>query len=824
MKRTFLLLLILFTIQISQAQRTYKPSEKQDFDLIHTTLDLKPDWKTNYLYGKAELRLKPWFYPQEKLVLDAKGFQINEVKLNGESVIFEYDLEKLTIPLGRKYSSNEEIQIFVDYVAKPDELANIEVFKNSEYKGLYFINPIKNKPQQLWSEGETEYNSCWFPTLDSPNQKHTQEISITVAKDLKTLSNGLLTSSKINDDGTKTDTWVQNLPHSVYLSMIAAGSFEKVVDSTYTAFEVSYYVESEFKDDAYHIFGRTPEMINFFEELLGTKYPWEKYTQIAVRDYISGAMENTSATIHGSFIQKHVNQIVDNNDDGIIAHELFHHWFGDLVTTESWANLSLNEAFANYSEYLWAAYKDRKNEGDWLNYIALNQYLNESDSKQEAVIRYYYENKEDMFDSHSYEKGGRILHMLKYELGDEAFFAGLKYYLEENKFKNVEIHNLRMAMEAVSGRDLNWFFDQWFLKPGHPRLRVEHSFNKNKVKIEVIQQLDSVNNEVYHLPLTVEIGTADGNFRKQFWINKASHTFEFTWDVKPTYISADPDGYLLAVVDNIQSEKELYAQFNSSKSMISRLKAFNKLTEETEATTDSQIVLNQMFDDKKRAMTLAALKDNFWKIREMAVLKFLNYDGKDFLKVEKALQSLIRVDEKSQVRSAAILAMKNFLNPQNDLLFRNALNDTSYTVRAAALEAILINQPSDADSLAESFSRINDVNIFSAVAGHKASNGNPNDFEWFTDKLSRLNGTELYQTMGIFGSYIVVTDNETQLKSIPFLKEIALNEKSWYARFSATQALLLLMDLTSAKAALKEIFASETEERLKNIYSQVPID
>jgi aminopeptidase N len=824
MKYTLVLILVLFTFSYSSAQKTYNPSDNQDFDLIHTKLDLKPDWKSNYLYGKAELRLKPWFYPQEKLILDAKGFQVNEVKLNDESVSFEYDSVKLTIPLGRRFSSHEEIKISIDYIAKPDELTKIEAFKNSEFKGLYFVNSLKNKPQQIWSEGETEYNSCWFPTLDSPNQKHSQEISITVAKDFKTLSNGLLSASKINDDGTKTDTWVQDLPHSVYLSMIAAGPFEKVVDSTYSNFEVSYYVEPEFKDEAYHIFGRTPEMINYFEELLGTKYPWKKYAQIAVRDYMSGAMENTTATVHGSTIQKNRNQIIDNNDDGVIAHELFHHWFGDLVTAESWANLSLNEAFANYSEYLWATYKYGEDEGDWLNYIALNQYLNESDSKQEAVIRYNYDSKEDMFDSHSYEKGGRILHMLRNELGDKAFFAGLKFYLEENKFKNIEIHNLRMAMEAVSGRDLNWFFDQWFLKPGHARLRIEHTSVKDKIRINVIQQLDSINNQVYQLPLTIEFGTANGNFRKQFRIDKASNTFEFKWDAKPTYISADPDGNLLAVVDNIQLDDELYAQFASSKSMISRLKAFNKLTIEPEATTESQLDLNQMFDNKKRAMVMAALNDNSWKIREMAVHKFFNYDGKDFLKVEKILQSLIRVDQKSQVRSAAILAMKNFLNPQNDLLFRNALNDTSYTVRGAALEAILINQPADADSLAESFGGINDVNIFSAVAGYKASQANPKDFDWFTDKLSELSGTELYQTMGIFGSYIVTADTETQQKSIPFLKDIALNENSWFARFSAAQALILLLDLEPAKDALKEVFKREKEERLKNIYSQVPID
>jgi len=822
MKKLFWLLIFLAYIPFSSAQNRYNPSQTKNFDLIHTKLEVRPDWQTNYLYGKAELLLKPWFYPQDTLVLDAKGFDILEVKVNGNVSNWQYDNLTLSIALGKLFNANEEFNINIDYIAKPEQLTDLKELKDLKEKGLYFINPIKGKPQQLWTQGETEYNSCWFPTLDSPNQKHSQEISITVPQSFETLSNGLLKKSVAHTDGTKTDTWFQELPHSVYLTMIAAGPFKKIIDSTYLNFEVSYYVEPEFETEAYHIFGRTPEMIHYFEKLLGTKYPWKKYAQIAVRDYISGAMENTTATVHGNTIQKNANQIVDNNDDGVIAHELFHHWFGDLVTAESWANLALNESFADYSEYLWATYKNGKDEGDWINYIALNDYLDEAKEKQESVIRYTYADKEDMFDGHSYAKGGRILHMLRNEIGDAAFFAGLKLYLEENKYKNAEIHNLRMAMEAVTGKDLNCFFDQWFLRPGHPRIRVEHSYKNESLIISINQQLDSINDWIYTLPLTLEVGTENGSFFKTLTISKAQENFSFNLTEAPNYVLADPDGYVLGVIDNVQSEKEQYAQFEQAKSMIARLKAFNKLTQEVEVT-DGQFSPNQMFDAKRRQMTLAAFNDKFWKIRELAAHKFFDYDGEDFLKVERDLQSLIRVDEKSQVRAAAILAIKNFLNPQNDLLFRNALNDTSYTVRAAALEAILINQPLDADSLADALSQINDVNIFAAVAGHKASQANPEDLNWFMEKLKMLSGIELYQTMGIFGSYLVSSDVNTQKKSIFFLKDLSMYEKSWYGRFASAQALMLLLDLDESKVALKEVFEREKDEKLLNIYSQIPL-
>ena len=816
------LFFVMFLVSISYAQQNYNASETKLFDLIHTKLDVKPDWSTNHLEAQAELTLKPWFYPQENLILDAKGFDIKKVALNNQTVDFKYNGLKLEIPLGRPFNAKETINIKINYTAKPDELGKVPALKGLEYKGLYFINPDKNKPQQIWSEAETEFNSCWFPTLDSPNQKHTQEISLTVPKHFTTLSNGLLKNSKENADGTKTDTWFQNIPHSVYLSMIAAGDFKKVTDSTFKAFEVSYYVERQYEKYAYSIFGRTPEMIRYFEELLQTKYPWQKYAQIAVRDYVSGAMENTTATIHGSGIQKNDNQIVDNNDDGVIAHELFHHWFGDLVTAESWANLPLNEAFADYSEYLWANHKYGKDEGDWLNFTALNQYLDEAENKQEPVIRYGYSDKEDMFDSHSYAKGGRILHMLRNEVGDQAFFEALKQYLENGKFNNAEISNLRLAFENVTGRDLNWFFDQWFLKKGHPRLEVEYSYKSEVLSLNIKQTIDSLNDWVYQLPLAVEIGTDEGVTRKNVYLNKESQTFSFQLDNKPTYVAIDPDGYALAVISQKQKTKELISQFENSKSAIARFKAFNEITAEKES--DNNMAPNPMFDKAKRNLALKAMEDDFWKIRELAAHKFFNYDGDEFLKVEKNLQSLIRIDPKSQVRGAAILAMKNFLNPQNDLLFRKALEDTSYTVRAAALEAILINQPPDADELTKKFENIDDVNVFSAVAGYKALQGKPEDLDWFKNKLGELSSGELYQTMGIFGSFLVSTDTITQIASIPFLKDIALNDSEWYGRFSATQALMLLIDLKDANSALKEVFSAETEERLQSIYSQIPLD
>ncbi|WP_304233651.1 M1 family metallopeptidase [Jiulongibacter sediminis] len=822
MKKFYTIFLFFFGGQIVLAQQNYNPSETKLFDLIHTELHLKPDWTRNEMEGRAILQLRPWFYAQDQLILDAKGFQIHSVGLNDQQARFEYDKLKLNIHLDRSYTKTDTVQVIIEYTARPDKLQEIEPLKSSTYKGLYFINQSNSRPQQIWTEGETEYNSCWFPTLDSPNQKHTQEIHLTVPKVYKTLSNGLLVSSKDNEDETRTDVWKQNIPHSVYLTMIAAGDFTKVTDPRFKDFEVSYYVEPEFEESAQAIFGRTPAMIRYFEDLLNIKYPWSKYAQIAVRDYVSGAMENTTATVHGSSVQKNGHQLIDGNDDGVIAHELFHHWFGDYVTAESWANLSLNEAFANYSEYLWASHFYGKAEGEWLNFTELNQYLDESDSKQVPVIRYGYEDKEEMFDSHSYAKGGRILHMIRQEVGDEAFFKALEVYLKENKLKNAEIHNLRMAFEEVTGRDLNWLFDQWFLTAGHPRLNISHSYENEQLKIEIFQQTDSVNNQIYRFPLKIEIGTENGTRIEELEIDQNLEVFSFNLAEQPLFVVADPFSDFLGVIDQDQTEEELFAQSRHSKGAIARAKAFNFLSDSE--NLEGELSLNAMFDEKRRELAIEMLTDPFWKIREMAVHKFFDYDGDDFLKVERRLQSVIRTDEKSNVRSAAILAMKNFLNPQNDLLFRKSLADTSYAVRAAALEAILISNPPDADSLTHMMEDIKDVNIFVAVANHKAAKAEPEDYQWFEDRMSKLSGSELYQTMGVLGSYLVRAPVEIQWRSIPFLKEIAMNETNWIGRYAATQALLLLTEHPQALEALKEVIATETNEQLKEMYQQIPVD
>ncbi len=330
----------------------YKGFETKDFDLIHTTLSVTPVWNLRHLNGTAILTLTPHAYPQDTLNLDAKDFNIYSVELvdkKGDSIALNYKYNHKTIKIlpyhSVKWLPGDTFEIKIVYTAKPEDLLKDSTIPNHDEQGLYFINPDGTDsavPRELWSQGETEHNSCWFPTIDAPDQKMTQEISITVDTGMTTLSNGVLEYTELNGNGTKTDHWALDKPHSVYLAMIAVGHFAEIKDKWRDSIPVTYYVEPEYAPYAKLVFGHTPAMIEFYSKLLNYDFPWPKYSQVVVRDFTSGAMENTTTVTMYQPMQHDDRANLDESGEDIISHELFHHWFGDLVTCKSWANLALN--------------------------------------------------------------------------------------------------------------------------------------------------------------------------------------------------------------------------------------------------------------------------------------------------------------------------------------------------------------------------------------------------------------------------------------------------------------------------------------------------
>ncbi len=318
-----------------------------------------------------------------------------------------------------------------------------------------------------------------------------------------------------------------------------------IIKDSYKGKEVSYYVEKPYADVARKIFGLTPEMIAFYAKITGVEYPWAKYSQITGRDYVSGAMENTTATLHTDALQQDARELVDGNKfEEYVAHELFHQWFGDLVTTESWSNLTVNESFANYSEVLWYNYKYGKDAADEKNLQDMQGYLG-SHNESKDLVRFHYNDKEDMFDAVSYDKGGRILHMLHTFLGDSAFFKGMNLYLTTNKFKTGEAHQLRLAFEEVSGLDLNWFFNQWYFGSGNPKVEISYDYDDAAGKASVIVKQTQEGDQAFRLPIAIDVYNGKEKVRQNVWIEHKVDTFTFSYKKRPDLINVDAEKVIL---------------------------------------------------------------------------------------------------------------------------------------------------------------------------------------------------------------------------------------------------------------------------------------
>jgi aminopeptidase N len=440
----------------------------------------------------------------------------------------EYDFYTMLAQLEKKYNHNDTLLITIQYTAKPDEKEKGGSAAIKDDKGLYFINTSMKesyKPTQIWTQGETESNSCWFPTIDNPNEKFTSTLSVSVNKEMTILSNGEKTSSVI-EGNTKTEKWENKLPMPAYLTMMAIGEFDIIVDSL-NGKEVSYYLEKQYAPYARNIFKHTPEMIAFFGEKLGFQYPWNKYVQVVVRDYVSGAMENTSATLHGDFVQKNNRQLIDASNDDIIAHELFHQWFGDLVTCKTWSHLVLNEGFATLGEQIWIEHKYGKEEALKKSYNRIQRYINYTNkNSDDAIVNSNYNSQEDMFNVLTYQKGASVLNLLKNEIGEDAFFLGLKNYLTTYQFSNTEIDDLKKEFEKVIGRELNLFFNQWFLRGGHPILDIRYVYNdSSKLAQVIVEQVQKNEVGLFNFPLEFKIKQGNKTQSFVFQIEKKKEIF-----------------------------------------------------------------------------------------------------------------------------------------------------------------------------------------------------------------------------------------------------------------------------------------------------------
>ena len=809
----------------------------KQIDIIHTDLDVSFNWGKHECIGKASLLLKPYFYETDSINLDAKNMTFGEITItdmNGEPIHYltSYDKKKLHLKLEKKLSAYDSVQLVIRYTARPDESDGKNNGAIRDDKGLYFINTDNSepfKPIQIWTQGEPESNSCWFPTIDQPNEKFTIKLAITVNKDFTTLSNGILTSSTTNGI-LKTDVWESAKPMSAYLVMMAIGNFKvskdfltKAVKDSFVSFtydtiriatndtlnpmrdsivatqrmnytnttkdllngvEISYVLEPDFAPYAMNIFKHTPEMVHFFSSRFGVPYPWEKYAQVVVHDFVAGAMENTTATLHNESVQKNNRELLDANNDEIISHELVHQWFGDLVTCKSWSHLTLNEGFASYGEQLWLEYKYGKDAGLKKSYQMLDRYLNYAkESNDDPIIQFNYKNADAMFNSITYQKGALVLNLLRSVLGDQAFFQALKNYLTANAFENAEIDDLRRACENVSGKDLRPFFNQWFLKGGHPSIEIRYDYiDSTKLVAVTIEQKQSKEIGLFTFPLKFKVTQAGKTTYFTFDISKRVETFYVrrmdNEVAEYPNVFVDPDG---TFIGEIKDNKPFINHIKSYYSAVNYIEKFRSLKE---------LNTMQATIDTARSVILHAVSDANPDIRAKAI-EWINWS--DERNSSAGLEQLIRLAKTDsstivRVKATAQLAQLTKASLLNILLFQT--NDSSYSVAAKALRGVYRINREEALRRCNELERDARRDLFTQISSIYASAGSKMNAGFFETTMMKVAGRARASLIDDYVDFCErLNVDEVFSKAITILTDRAENDGNGLVRVTAIGAL-----------------------------------
>ncbi len=752
---------------------TYKATNTRINNLVHTKLELEPDFEKKELKGTATITLKPHFYPTDSLTLNAKYMRIERVSIiynqpkpaTIESLQYTYDSLFLRIKLNKRYTKDESYTIKIEYIAQPEKCKSEGGTSITEDKGMYFINTDgkdAKKPIQIWTQGETEAASCWFPTIDAPNQKTTEEIIVTVPDKYRTISNGLMTASEKVGDNKRRDTWKQDKPHAPYLFALIVGDFVETKDK-WRNINVNYYMEPAFAPYTKTVFGNTPKMLEFYSNVLGYPYPWPKFDQVVVRDFVSGAMENTGCVVHFDKLNHTNREHLDNTYEDVIAHELFHHWFGDLVTCESWSNIPLNESFATYGEYLWNEHMYGRGQADLKFNEFKSYYFSEAEEKQVELIRFYYDKRDELFDRHSYQKGGAVLHMLRKYVGDEAFFKSLNLYLTRNAYKNVEIHDLRMVFEEVTGEDLNWFFNQWFMGSGHPELEVKHQIYNGSGEIYGITVLQKYSQ--FKLPVDVDVYTAKGVERHRIIIENDSQTFGFSSSSKPLAVVFDAENQLLAAMTETKNIQAWEAQLKYAPLAAHKIKALNQL--------------NELQNDREAKIkyNTAYLNDSFWMLRKtaldnLAAIELTDMEIKPFI---AQIETISEKDLKSDVRVATIELLEQQGNEER---LKQMLFDSSYSVIGSALSSLGNINKEAAFAYANKNREETNPNIQGSIF-YAIGRFSPRDeVDFFTQKIESGDEQTYYNALYGLAYYITLNHTEKLDDALTALDRIATNKNT----------------------------------------------
>ena len=686
-----------------------------NYDQRNIKLDLRFDWEQEQAIGSATITLAPTVKDLRRLDFDAAFMTVSQAALaNGAALKFEYDgtKETLSIQLDRAYQPNEELTVVISYHTNKPPAARTAALGGG---GLNFIKPRPDdptRPKQVWTQGESEANHLWFPSFDHPNDFVTTEILATVEKPLIVVSNGALVSTKENSDGTRTFDWKIAQPHATYLTSIIVGEFVPVTGE-YAGVPITTYVYPKEIEEGKVTAARLPEMVKFFSEKTGVKYPYAKYAQTTVRDF-GGGMENISATTQTDNMIHDARTELDSNSDGLQSHELAHQWFGDYVTCRSWSDIWLNESFATYFQAMWDEYKFGHDDFLYSD-VKSNQeqyYAAWARGQRRPIVTKNYTNPDAVFDTYAYPRGGAVLHMLRTFLGEDNWWRSINHYLTKYANQPVETAQFRIAIEETTGQPMDWFFDEWLYKMGHPVFRVTQDYDAaNKVLTLKVRQEQRPDPEsqypqvtFFQTPVDVEIMTAGNRRVDRVQIEaKEDQVLKFNVDSEPLLVNFDNEGTLIKELLFVKTTGQLMYQLQNDRDPLGRIWASSQLSsrlrEDKTSPADRDAIL--------KALSQAVTKDQFWGAR-VEILVALNG-------VKEAKDALLAAtkDTDARVRARAVRALAATKDPSLADSYVQLLNDRSYAVIRASASALgqtksplaydalvnLVSQPSWRDTI-----------------------------------------------------------------------------------------------------------------------------
>jgi aminopeptidase N len=636
------------------------------WSLDHIKLEVDVDLEKRSITAVAQLTATA-VSTSRWIAFDAVELDVSSVSRGRTALNFENDGERLRIDLGKRCQPGSSVTVAITYSTAPR-------------RGLYFVGPDEGypeKPVQAWSQGQDDDSRYWFPCLDTPDQKATSEVIATVGDGYQALSNGELIGER-STKGRKRYHYRLDFPHSAYLITLVVGEFH-VARTRRAGVDISYWAHPDRRRDAKRTLARTPQMIEAFADLFGVPYPYSSYAQVFVGDFIFGGMENTTATTLTDSVLLDERAALDFNIERLVAHELAHQWFGDLVTCRDWGEGWLNEGFATYSEYLWRERADGADEAFMELDAWAAAYFNEDRARyRRTVATRMYHVPLDVFDAHLYQKGGRILHMLRQVLGDEAFFAALPHYLEKHRRGSVETRDLARAVEEATGRSVDWFFDQWVTRgAGHPELSIEVSWDPERGLAQVsVRQTQDVNGEtpLFRLPLAVRFRVGRRDVDAVFEITGERHTFYQPLARAPRWVTIDPGKPTLAAFEVEKPKAMWLAELGGADVAADRIDAVRRVAK----IGGAQVT---------RALARALRRDRFWGVQAAAA------EALGELRTDAARDALIRgLDalESHHARRAAVKALGSFRGDARafDAVAAIAAGDESYRVEAEALLSV----------------------------------------------------------------------------------------------------------------------------------------